>query len=414
MPPFAGDTGSSLRDYPKPWELYDLAHDRSELADVAARHPDVVADLAHDWQAWADRVGVIAWDVTLESMPRAASRRARRWAEMQSAPLHRTAEHQEENMYFVKTVTALAAALLMPLAASHAADKTFADVGKQEPITILTPSTPWLPAFTSLVGLYEEQTGNKVKLDVNPFGGVLEKARNDVRGGGGVYDVVLLDTQWTIEMYEGGFLVPFQEIDTAFAAPKELLTYDDSGYWNEQKRWRTSKGGKLMAFTVLGNVPVWYYRTDALKDAAIKPPTTVQDVLAIVCQAEQAAFDVWRRVAGRAWQRDSLRMDAMDGRTGRHRRQGSGERRLHGHCQQCAKQGGPRRFHRGREEMRSAEPGLARTGRRHPAARDRQGVAGATRAGRVGEFPGSEEIGGGRASSTSCRFRAPRMARTAR
>ena len=35
-----------------------------------------------------------------------------------------------------------------------------------------------------------------------------------------------------------------------------------------------------MAFTVLGNVPVWYYRTDALKDAAIKPPTTVQDVLA--------------------------------------------------------------------------------------------------------------------------------------
>ena len=56
---------------------------------------------------------------------------------------------------------------------------------------------------------------------MNPFGGVLEKARNDVRGGGGVYDVVLLDTQWTIEMYEGGFLVPFQEIDTAFAAPKD-------------------------------------------------------------------------------------------------------------------------------------------------------------------------------------------------
>lgn len=55
-----------VRDYPKPWELYDLAHDRSELEDVAARHPDVVADLAHDWQAWADRVGVIAWDVTLD------------------------------------------------------------------------------------------------------------------------------------------------------------------------------------------------------------------------------------------------------------------------------------------------------------------------------------------------------------
>ena len=153
-------------------------------------------------------------------------------------------------------------------AAAHAATP-FVDVGKQEPITILTPSTPWLPAFTKIVETYEEQTGNKVKLDVNPFGAVLEKARNDLRGSGGAYDAVLLDTQWTIEMYEGGFLSPFADIDSAFTPPKELLTYDDSGYWNEQKRWRTSKGGKLMAFTVLGNVPVWYYRTDVLKSAQI-------------------------------------------------------------------------------------------------------------------------------------------------
>jgi multiple sugar transport system substrate-binding protein len=179
-----------------------------------------------------------------------------------------------------RTSIAIAAvSLSLCVGAAHAA-APFADVGKQEPITILAPSAPWLPAFTSLVTLYEEQTGNKVKLDVNPFGGVLEKARNDVRGGGGNYDVVLLDTQWTIEMYEGGFLSPFQEIDPGFSPPKELLTYDDSGYWNEQKRWRTAKGGKLMAFTVLGNVPVWYYRVDALKEAGLSPPKTIPEVLA--------------------------------------------------------------------------------------------------------------------------------------
>jgi len=177
----------------------------------------------------------------------------------------------------LKALTAaVALALLVP---AHAADKPFVDVGKQDPITILTPSTPWLPAFTKLVEMYEEQTGNKIKLDVNPFGGVLDKARNDVRGGGGTYDVVLLDTQWTIEMYEGGFLTPFKDIDPGFDTPKEVLPYDDSGYWNEQKRWRTSKGGKLMAFTVLGNVPVWYYRVDALKEAGIEPPKTVKDIL---------------------------------------------------------------------------------------------------------------------------------------
>jgi multiple sugar transport system substrate-binding protein len=176
------------------------------------------------------------------------------------------------------TIVRFAAALA--LAAPLAAPAQTPDVGKQEPITILTPSTPWLGAFTSVVGLYEEKTGNKVKLDVNPQPGVLEKARNDLRAGGGSYDAVLLDTQWTIEMYEGGFLAPFADIEPGYATPKEVLSYDDSGYWNEQKRWRTATGGKLMAFTVLGNVPVWYYRSDVLKEAGLKPPATVPEVIA--------------------------------------------------------------------------------------------------------------------------------------
>jgi len=55
-----------VRDHPKPWELYDLSRDRTELHDVAASHADVVAELAREWQAWADRVGVIPWEVTVD------------------------------------------------------------------------------------------------------------------------------------------------------------------------------------------------------------------------------------------------------------------------------------------------------------------------------------------------------------
>ena len=58
----------------------------------------------------------------------------------------------------------------------------FADVGKQPPITILITSSPWYPAFEKVVELYEQQTGNQIKLDMTPFGGMLEKARNAVRG----------------------------------------------------------------------------------------------------------------------------------------------------------------------------------------------------------------------------------------
>jgi len=170
--------------------------------------------------------------------------------------------------------------VLVALAATPAlAQKAFLDVGKQPPITVLIGSTPWYPAFEKVVGLYEDQTGNKIKLDVTPFGGILEKGRNAVRSGQSPYDLMMLDTQWTIEFYEGGFLTPLADIEPGFDTPKEVLRYGDSGYWNEKKRWRTANGGKLMAFTPLGNIPVWYYRADALKDAGVTPPKTVSDIV---------------------------------------------------------------------------------------------------------------------------------------
>jgi multiple sugar transport system substrate-binding protein len=182
-----------------------------------------------------------------------------------------------------KTSRALAwsAALMLAALAPAHAQKPFADVGKQPPITILVASTPWYPAFEKVVGLYEQQTGNQIKLDTTPFGGMLEKARNAVRGGKSPYDLIFLDTQWTIEFYEGGFLAPLKEIDATFDLPKEVLSYGDSGYWNAQKRWRTADGGKLMAYTVLGNVQLLYYRADVLKAAGLAPPKTWAEVLAV-------------------------------------------------------------------------------------------------------------------------------------
>jgi arylsulfatase len=48
-----------VRKYPDPWELYDMVQDRTELNDVAAQHPDRVKDMAAQYEAWAQRCGVI-------------------------------------------------------------------------------------------------------------------------------------------------------------------------------------------------------------------------------------------------------------------------------------------------------------------------------------------------------------------
>ena len=160
------------------------------------------------------------------------------------------------------------------------AQKPFLEVGKQPPITVLIGSTPGYPAFEKVVAAYEQHTGNPIKLDVTPFASILEKARNATRSGQSPYDLMMLHTQWTIEFYEGGFLTPLKDIDATFEMPKEVLTFGDSGYWNAQKRWRTADGGKLMAYTVLGNVQLLYYRADLLRQAGLAVPKTWDDVLA--------------------------------------------------------------------------------------------------------------------------------------
>ena len=48
-----------VRKHPGPWELYDLDADRTELNDLAAQHPGRLRDMAAQYEAWAQRCGVI-------------------------------------------------------------------------------------------------------------------------------------------------------------------------------------------------------------------------------------------------------------------------------------------------------------------------------------------------------------------
>ena len=55
-----------VREHPNAWELYDMEADRCELHDLATARPDVVQELIAAWQAWAERVGVVPWETTLD------------------------------------------------------------------------------------------------------------------------------------------------------------------------------------------------------------------------------------------------------------------------------------------------------------------------------------------------------------
>ena len=47
--------------HPHDWELYNIEIDRTELNDLSAQYPAVVAELSSLYQIWADRCQVEPW-----------------------------------------------------------------------------------------------------------------------------------------------------------------------------------------------------------------------------------------------------------------------------------------------------------------------------------------------------------------
>lgn len=52
-----------VRQFNQPWELYDMEVDRTELHDLSADNRPMMDRLTADYQAWADSVGVIDWQI---------------------------------------------------------------------------------------------------------------------------------------------------------------------------------------------------------------------------------------------------------------------------------------------------------------------------------------------------------------
>ena len=47
----------------QPWELYNLALDRTEVNNLADEHPETVVELSALYDSWAERCGVAPWPI---------------------------------------------------------------------------------------------------------------------------------------------------------------------------------------------------------------------------------------------------------------------------------------------------------------------------------------------------------------
>jgi arylsulfatase len=54
-----------VREHGKPWELYDMEVDRTELNNLAGKKKPLETNLQKQYQAWAAQSGVRDWDLLL-------------------------------------------------------------------------------------------------------------------------------------------------------------------------------------------------------------------------------------------------------------------------------------------------------------------------------------------------------------
>lgn len=159
-------------------------------------------------------------------------------------------------------------------------------------ITMLINQSPWFDGFQQMVERYEKDTGNRIELDVTPFGGMLEKTRNSLRAGSGTYDLVAMNAMWMNEVYGGGFLQALDDIEPGYRLPANVLDFDKSVYWNDAKK-SFDPSGRLLGVPINGNVQVLYFRRDLYKEKGLKVPATWTELEANVKALHNPAAGIY-------------------------------------------------------------------------------------------------------------------------
>lgn len=142
------------------------------------------------------------------------------------------------------------------------------------PITIVINQSPWFNGFAGLIDYYEETTGNKVNLDVNPFHGSIEKQRASARAPEGTIDLFISNARIMPEMYASGLVHTMDELAPGFELDPNISRFDDSVCWDAEKKSFDCETGKLMGVPINPNIQMLYYRSDIYKEHGVSVPKT--------------------------------------------------------------------------------------------------------------------------------------------
>jgi multiple sugar transport system substrate-binding protein len=159
----------------------------------------------------------------------------------------------------------------MALMQASAADKPYDGIT----LTLASQNDQFATVMADLAPKFKEATGVTVKVDILSYPELLTKVTADFVGHTKGYDLSTMDIVWAGQYAEGGYTVELSDWikrDAADIKPDDIYPVLMNALGNYK--------GKQVAFPFAGYANVLAYRTDLYAAAGLKPPETMEDMVA--------------------------------------------------------------------------------------------------------------------------------------
>src|SRR5271170_4378714 len=162
-------------------------------------------------------------------------------------------------------------ALAMGVVGASAADKPYDGMT----LNLASQNDQFAAVVAALAPKFEALTGAKVNVDIMSYPELLTKITADYVGHTKGYDLATVDIVWSGQFAESGYTVDLTDWIKRDAAEIKVddiypvLMSSLGGY-----------KGKQVAFPFAGYANVLAYRTDLFDKAGLKPPDTMEDMVA--------------------------------------------------------------------------------------------------------------------------------------
>jgi multiple sugar transport system substrate-binding protein len=157
------------------------------------------------------------------------------------------------------------------LSAARAADKPYDGVT----LTLASQNDQFATILADLAPKFKDETGVTVKVDILSYPELLSKITADFVGHTKGYDLATMDIVWAGQFAEAGYTVELSDWikrDATEIKPDDIYPILMSALGNYK--------GKQIAFPFAGYANVLAYRTDLYQAAGLKPPETMEEMVA--------------------------------------------------------------------------------------------------------------------------------------